>query len=72
MNDNPKHIQTRTASNKRSSKVKSFLYHISYTLISIAMVGPLIWMIMLSFKTPQEYTNNMLGLPESLKSRKLH
>jgi len=48
------------------NRFSNVLYHFIYILVSIATAGPLIWIIMLSFKTRREYATNLLGLPKSL------
>lgn len=42
-----------------------YLHHIFYTLVSVATLGPIIWIVMLSFKTKQDYITNPFGLPKS-------
>lgn len=45
--------------------LRSLLYHTFYTMVSVATLGPIIWIVMLSFKTRIEYYANPLGLPEN-------
>ena len=50
---------------RKKFTLRSLLKHIFYILASTATLGPLIWIILLSFKTTREYTANPFGLPES-------
>jgi len=50
---------------KRKFTVRSFLYHIFYTLVSVATLGSIIWIVILSFKTRKEFYANPLSLPEN-------
>jgi len=50
---------------RKKFTLRSLLHHIFYILVSTATLGPLIWIILLSFKTSREYTANPFGLPES-------
>ncbi len=52
--------------NRKKLTLSGLLFHPMYILISAAMLGPLIWIFLLSFKTQREFTTNMLGLPKSL------
>ncbi len=51
---------------KRKFKISGPIFHLVYVLISIATLGPFVWIVMLSFKTQREFNGNVLGLPQSL------
>lgn len=49
---------------RKKFTLRSLLYHIFYILVSVSTLGPLIWIILLSFRTKREYAANPFGLPE--------
>lgn len=51
---------------KKKIRISSILYHFVYIMVSVVTAGPLVWIILLSFKTRREYSTNLLGLPKSL------
>lgn len=56
---------------KQNNRIKGFLTNCILTLLALLFVAPLVWMISLSFKTPQQaavYPPKLLPVPVSLRS----
>ncbi len=50
---------------RKKLKIYSSVFHMFCILMSTVTLGPIIWIIMLSFKTEREYSLHPLSLPES-------
>jgi ABC-type glycerol-3-phosphate transport system permease component len=58
-------LRVAASLSERRFRAGEALHYLAYTVVALATLGPVLWIVMLSFKTRREFVNHPFALPQT-------